>query len=100
MHPKVDTLGERRISVARAVLVVLSVLVLALVLGACDGGSGEPTTAATPSAPGSTTLSPTAEAEGEPGDGGGLDAPQVVKELTPSVVHVLSEAGTLDVVGQ
>ena len=93
---------------ARAVLVVLSVLVLALVLGACDGGSGEPTTAATPSPSGSTTPwpaapaapSPTAEAEREPGDGGALHAPQVVKELTPSVVHVLSEAATLDVFGQ
>ncbi len=85
---------------ARAVLVVLAVLLLTLVLAACDGGSSEPAAVATPSPPDTTAPSPTAEAEHDPGDEDTLYASAVVKKLTPSVVHVLSEAATLDVFGQ
>jgi serine protease Do len=82
--------------VPRAVPVSLSALllslVLAVVLAACGGDSGGPPPAATPS--------PTAAADRTPGDEDALYAPDVVKELRPSVVHVLSEAATLDVFGQ
>jgi len=82
--------------VPRLVPVSLSVLllslVLAVVLAACGGGSDGTPPAATPS--------PTTAADHVSGDDDALNAPDVVKELRPSVVHVLSEAATLDVFGQ
>ncbi len=84
----------------RAVLFGLSAVFLSLVLAACDGGSSEPLAAATPSPTAPTAASPTAPADDVSGNEDGLYAPQVVKKLTPSVVHVLSEAATLDVFGQ
>ena len=74
------------------------VLALALALSACNNGSDATTT------PAPADGSPAAEATATPapnGDGGGdLDAVQVVEGLTPSVVHILSEAATFDVFGQ
>jgi len=84
--------------VASLLAMVLS-LALAGVLAACNGGSDGTPTAATPSPAASATPSPTA-ADGALGDGDTLYAPEVVKELRPSVVHVLSEAATLGVFGQ
>lgn len=66
-------------------------LALVVFLAACGGGSDGTT-------PGTTPL-PTA-ADGMPGDENALYAPEIVKELRPTVVHVLSEAATLDVFGQ
>lgn len=87
----------------RALLVSPSVLllslVLAAVLAACGGSEGTPS-AATPSPAVSETPSPTAVADGIPGDDDVLNAPDLVKALRPSVVHILSEAATLDVFGQ
>ena len=74
-------------------------LALAAVLAACGGGSDGTPSAATPSPSVAATPSPTA-ADGIPGGEGTLNAPDVVKELRPSVVHILSEAATLDVFGQ
>ena len=73
---------------------------LAAVLAACGGGSDGATPAATPSPAVPETPSPTATADDRAGDEDALYAPDVVKELRPSVVHVLSEAATLDVFGQ
>lgn len=88
----------------RSVSVSLSALLLsvglAAVLAACGGDSGEAPPAATPSPAVLETPSPTAAADGMPADEDGLHAPEVVKELRSSVVHVLSEAATLDVFGQ
>ena len=75
-------------------------LALAALLSACGGGSDEAPPQATPSPGVAETPSPTAVADSTPGDEDTLYAPDVVKELRPSVVHVLSEAATLDVFGQ
>ena len=75
-------------------------LALAALLSACGGGSDGAPPAATPSPGVAETPSPTAVADSTPGDEDTLYAPDVVKELRPSVVHVLSEAATLDVFGQ
>jgi S1-C subfamily serine protease len=80
--------------------VVFLLLALAVVLSACDGGSNETPSAVTPSPTVAETPSPTATADNTTGGKGTLDAPDVVKELRPSVVHILSEAATLDVFGQ
>jgi len=88
--------------VPRFVLACLSALVLSvsLLLAACDESGGGLPTAAGPSTP-----APTAAATATAPAGGGhgaanQSAVDVVKELGPSVVHVLSEAATLDVFGQ
>jgi serine protease Do len=73
---------------------------LAALLAACGGGSDGTPPAATPSPAVAETRSPTAAADSMPGDEDTLYAPDVVKKLRPSVVHVLSEAATLDVFGQ
>lgn len=67
---------------------------LALVFFGCNsGGSG--------SSPTPSDGNPTSEATAPPDSGGGeLDAPDLVETLKPSVVHILSEAATLDVFGQ
>ena len=75
-------------------------LALAAVLAACGGGSDGTPSAATPSPSVAATPSATAAVDSMPGDGEALNAPDVVKELRPSVVHILSEAATLDVFGQ
>jgi serine protease Do len=87
-------------SVAASSSALLLPLALAAVLAACDGGSNGTPLAATPSPAVLETPSPTAAAGCMPGDEDALYAPEVVKELRPSVVHVLSEAATLDVFGQ
>jgi serine protease Do len=79
---------------------MLLCVALAAVLAACRSGSDGTPAAATPSPAASESPSPTAAADCMPGDKGVLYAPEVVKELRPSVVHVLSEAATLDVFGQ
>ena len=71
------------------------ILLLAVVAAACGGDSGEPSATAT-----ATTASPTPQADNTSDDKDPLYAPDVVEELTPSVVHILSEAATLDVFGQ
>jgi S1-C subfamily serine protease len=81
--------------VPRFILAGLSALVLSvsLLLVSCgDSGGG-------PSTPGPSTPTPAATATAQPG-GAGQSAVDVVKELGPSVVHILSEAATLDVFGQ
>ncbi len=70
-------------------------LALALVTADCGGGSGESSATAT-----ATTPSPTPQEQRPPDDGEALYAPDIVEALTPSVVHILSEAATLDVFGQ
>jgi len=81
--------------VPRFVLAGLSTLVLAvsLLLVACNDSGGAPTTA------GPSTPTPAATATGQAG-AADQSAVDVVKELGPSVVHILSEAATLDVFGQ
>ncbi len=75
-------------------------LVLTAVLAACGGdGGSDGTPSAEPSPSVAATPSPTA-ADRMPGDGEGLNAADVVEELRPSVVHILSEAATLDVLGR
>ena len=79
----------------RIILAGLSALVLSvsLLLVSCnDSGGGTPTPTATPG--------PTATATEKPDGGAQQTAVDVVKELGPSVVHILSEAATLDVFGQ
>ncbi len=71
------------------------ILSLAIVAAACGGGSGESSPTAT-----ATMTSPTPQADNTPDEKDPLYAPDVVEELTPSVVHILSEAATLDVFGQ
>ncbi|MEX0800527.1 MAG: trypsin-like peptidase domain-containing protein [Dehalococcoidia bacterium] len=68
---------------------------LALVFFGCNsGGSG--------SSPTPSDGDPTSEATPPPDSaaGGELDAPDLVETLKPSVVHIVSEAATLDVFGQ
>ncbi len=79
---------------------MLPSLVLAALVVACGGSDGTPPQPATPSPAVAETPSLTAAADSMPGDEDTLYAPDVVKELRPSVVHVLSEAATLDVFGQ
>ncbi|HLA17862.1 MAG TPA: trypsin-like peptidase domain-containing protein [Dehalococcoidia bacterium] len=85
----------------RFVLACLSALVLpvSLLLVGCNGSGG----GASPTA-GPSTATATATATAQPGAGDDITANQsavdVVKELGPSVVHILSEAATLDVFGQ
>ena len=85
----------------RFVLARLSALVLpvSLLLVGCNGSGG----GASPTA-GPSTATATATATAQPGAGDDNAANQsavdVVKELGPSVVHILSEAATLDVFGQ
>jgi S1-C subfamily serine protease len=86
--------------VPRHVLAGLSALVLSvsLVLVSCNGSGG-----GAPATTGPRTPAATATATREPGGnqtGGGQTAVDVVRELSPSVVHILSEAATLDVFGQ
>ena len=85
----------------RPVLLWLSVLSLsvALVVAAC-GGSGDEASPAAPSPEVATTASPAPPGDEESGGDDKLYAPDVVEELRPSVVHILSEAATLDVFGQ
>jgi serine protease Do len=86
----------------RLVPISLSALLLSAILTvvvSCGGGSASPTPASTPSPAASPTASPAA-ADNVPGNVEALYAPEIVKELRPSVVHVLSEAATLDVFGQ
>ncbi|MCH8921510.1 MAG: trypsin-like peptidase domain-containing protein [Chloroflexi bacterium] len=71
------------------------ILSLAMVTAACGGGSGESSSTAT-----ATMAPPTPQVDNTLGDKEPLYAPDVVEELTPSVVHILSEAATLDVFGQ
>jgi S1-C subfamily serine protease len=82
--------------VPRFILAGLSALVLSvsLLLVSCDDSGGGPPTTAGPSTP-----TPAATATAQAG-GAGQSAVDVVKELGPSVVHILSEAATLDVFGQ
>ncbi len=87
-------------SVPVSLFVILVSLALAVLLAACNGGSDGTPSAVTPSPGVPETPSPTAAADGMPSGGDVLYAPEVVKELRPSVVHVLSEAATLDVFGQ
>jgi len=73
------------------------VLLVSALLVSCNGsGGGAPTTAgpSTPTATATVTAVATVPVEG------GGSAVDVVKELGPSVVHILSEAATLDVFGQ
>jgi S1-C subfamily serine protease len=81
--------------VPRFILAGLSALVLSisLLLVSCDDSGGGPSTTAGPS-------TPTAAATDTAQPGGGESAVDVVKRLGPSVVHILSEAATLDVFGQ
>jgi len=87
--------------VPRFVLVCLSALILSvsLLMVGCNGSGG----GASPTA-GPSTATATATATAQPGAGDDNAANQsavdVVKELGPSVVHILSEAATLDVFGQ
>ncbi|HLB27075.1 MAG TPA: trypsin-like peptidase domain-containing protein [Dehalococcoidia bacterium] len=79
----------------RIILAGLSALVLSvsLLLVSCnDSGAGTPTSTATPG--------PSATATERPDGGAQQTAVDVVKDLGPSVVHILSEAATLDVFGQ
>lgn len=71
------------------------ILSLAIVAAACGGDSGESSATAT-----ATIASPTPQMVDPPDDKDPLYAPDVVEELTPSVVHILSEAAALDVFGQ
>ncbi len=71
------------------------ILSLAIVTAACGGDSGESSATAT-----ATMASATPQVDTTPDDKEPLYAPDVVEELTPSVVHILSEAATLDVFGQ
>jgi len=77
------------------ILAGLSALVLcvSLLLASCGDSGGGPSATAGPS-------TPTAAATGTAQPGGGESAVDVVKQLGPSVVHILSEAATLDVFGQ
>jgi S1-C subfamily serine protease len=68
--------------------VVAIAISFALLSAACGGGGGKATPTPGPS--------PTAIVSPEPGAG----ASGVVERLRPSVVHILSEAATLDVFGQ
>ena len=75
------------------------VLSVSLLLAGCNGSGG----GASPTAgPATATATATATAQPGPGDDNAADqsAVDVVKELGPSVVHILSEAATLDVFGQ
>src|SRR3990172_8843436 len=80
----------------RFILAGLSALVLStsMLLVSCGDSGGGPSTTAGPS-----TATPAATATGQAG-GAGQSAGDLVKELGPSVVHILSEAATLDVFGQ
>jgi len=82
--------------VPRFILAGLSALVLSisLLLVSCDDSGGGPSTT-----PGPSTATPAATATAQAG-GSDQSAVDVVKELGPSVVHILSEAATLDVFGQ
>jgi len=82
--------------VPRFILAGLSALVLStsMLLVSCGDSGGGPSTTAGPS-----TATPAATATAQAG-GAGQSAVDVVKELGPSVVHILSEAATLDVFGQ
>jgi serine protease Do len=87
--------------VARSLTLVALTLttVPALAFAACGSGGGSGSTA-TPSG-GSPTAEATATPRPDPGGADGdLDAPNLVEALKPSVVHILSEAATLDVFGQ
>lgn len=72
---------------SKALLAILAGLVLALVLVACGGSSPTtapiPTPAATPAAPPNPTSAT-------------RTIPEIIKELTPSVVHIQTEAVQLD----
>ena len=71
------------------------ILSLAIVAAACGGDSGESSATGT-----ATMASPTPQVGNTPDDEKALYASDVVKVLTPSVVHILSEAASLDVFGQ
>lgn len=87
----------RLVRISGSALLLSAILVA--VVAACGGGSAGPTPASTPSPAVSPAASP-AVADHVPSDEEALYAPELVKELRPSVVHVLSEAATLDVFGQ
>lgn len=78
---------------------LLAPVVLVLVLVACNGGSGATPTTVTPTLTADTPM-PTVPADDTSSGKDTLYAPDVVKKLRPSVVHVLSEAATLDQFGQ
>lgn len=86
----------------RPVLLWLSALSFAvvLVLAACNGGGSDATPTTVTPAPISDTAMPVAPSEDDESSGGTLYAPDVVEQLRPSVVHILSEAASLDVFGQ
>jgi S1-C subfamily serine protease len=81
--------------VPRLILAGLSALVfcISLLLASCGDSGVGPSATAGPS-------TPTAAATGTAQPGGDESAVDVVKQLGPSVVHILSEAATLDVFGQ
>jgi len=82
----------------RPIKVFAPVLILALFVVACNGGSPAPTAAPTPTLEASP--SPTAEATPPPAAGPTLSTVEIVKRLRPSVVRILTESATLDIFGQ
>ena len=86
----------------RFILAGLSALVLSvsLLLASCGDSGGGATPTAGPSTPTPVaTATATVTATRQAGVAG-ESAVDVVKQLSPSVVHILSEAATLDVFGQ
>ncbi|MBI1886273.1 MAG: trypsin-like peptidase domain-containing protein [Chloroflexi bacterium] len=72
-------------------LLLIAALALAVVAAACGGGSGS----GSPAPTAMESPAPTAQPGGET-----LTTAELVERLRPSVVHVLTEAATIDVFGQ
>ena len=88
---------------SRRIALLLPVVLLLIVLAgvACSGGASSSTPTPTGSPTQASTGSPQATSRGTAAPAtGALSPPDIVQRLGPSVVHVLSEAASLDVFGQ
>ena len=78
---------------SNALLAIIAVLVLGLALAACSGGDPTPTATLAPASAPTPTLTVTTTQNPTPAS---RTIPEIIKDLTPSVVHIQTEALRLD----
>jgi S1-C subfamily serine protease len=98
-HPSSSQGAKRwRLSRMGAALVGMF-MILAVPLASCTSGSSQSSAASAPTQTPTAGAAPTVPPS-PAGSTGALSVPALVKQLRPAVVHILSEAATLNVFGQ